>query len=117
MRRLITIMAALLATLLLAGSALAQTERRVALVIGNAQYRNAPALRSPVADAQAMARMLQTLGFEVTTLLNGRYSELKRALKTFEGKASGPDVGVVYFSGYGVSLEAGKGKDPDNWLI
>lgn len=43
--------------------------KRVALVIGNGAYRDAP-LRNPVNDASDMAKALKKLGFSVTLLTN-----------------------------------------------
>ena len=40
-------------------------EQRVALVIGNSNYRNAPRLANPDNDAQSMAQFLNSAGFEV----------------------------------------------------
>src|SRR6185437_8104526 len=40
-------------------------ERRVALVIGNANYAHTPALRNSVKDAEDMAAELKQLGFQV----------------------------------------------------
>jgi len=40
-------------------------ERRVALVIGNSAYAHTEALWNPVNDAEAMARVLARLGFDV----------------------------------------------------
>src|SRR5689334_2494416 len=39
--------------------------RRVALVVGNGAYANAPPLPNPPRDASAMAEALRGLGFEV----------------------------------------------------
>ena len=41
-------------------------EQRVALVIGNSKYQTAPQLANPGNDAQAMAQLLNSAGFEVT---------------------------------------------------
>ena len=46
-----------------ANSALAQ--KRVALVIGNSAYQNAPRLANPARDADAVAKMFRTAGFDV----------------------------------------------------
>lgn len=53
------------ATLVAASGAVeAATESRLALIIGNARYPDAP-LRNPANDARAMATTLRTQGFEV----------------------------------------------------
>jgi hypothetical protein len=43
----------------------AAVEKRVALVIGNAAYQNAPPLRNPSNDATDIAAKLRELGFDV----------------------------------------------------
>ena len=42
-------------------------EKRVALVIGNANYQVAPQLANPSNDARSVSQLLNTAGFEVTT--------------------------------------------------
>src|SRR5437763_15200381 len=49
-----------------ASSALRGPEQRVALVIGNSNYQNAPHLANPDDDAQSMAQLWNSAGFEVT---------------------------------------------------
>ena len=48
-----------------APTALRGPEQRVALVIGNSNYVNAPDLANPGNDAQSMAQLLNQAGFEV----------------------------------------------------
>ena len=45
---------------------------RLALVIGNADYRNAPPLRNPVNDAEDMCKALRDVGFETLCHTNLR---------------------------------------------
>ena len=45
-------------------------EKRVALVIGNGAYKDAP-LKNPPNDARAMAAALKELGFQVDLVLDG----------------------------------------------
>src|SRR2546430_15830762 len=42
------------------------TDQRIALVIGNSNYQTAPNLANPGNDAQSMAQLLNSAGFEVT---------------------------------------------------
>jgi hypothetical protein len=42
-------------------------ERRVALVIGNSSYKNAPQLRNPISDSTAIGNLFKSVGFEVVT--------------------------------------------------
>ena len=45
-------------------TAAALAQKKIALVIGNAAYKEAP-LKNPVNDARAMAAKLRQLGFQV----------------------------------------------------
>lgn len=101
--------AALLA-LLLIGVAQAQqlgsdpaTERRIALVIGNAAYATAP-LRNPVNDARAMTAKLEELGFRVTLLEDAKKREMERAIGAFGQELSRGGVGLFYFAGHGIEV-------------
>jgi citrate lyase beta subunit len=53
------------AAALLLVTAPAQAEKRVALVIGNNDYRNVPKLQKAVNDARTMGDTLKQLGFSV----------------------------------------------------
>jgi uncharacterized caspase-like protein len=93
---------------ILAPSVAAQTtEKRIALVIGNAAYQ-AGALATPANDAGLIAQTLQAAGFDVVGSRDLDQDTLRRALRDFldKAQASGPDtVAVVYLSGYGLQLE------------
>ena len=102
----------LLALLTLAASATfpgaksAAQEVRLALVIGNGDYRTAP-LRNPRSDAKLMATTLRSLGFEVVERLDQDQLGLKRAIRDFGDRLdqAGDDaVAVVYYAGHGVQI-------------
>lgn len=95
---------ALLATQ--AAWAQAQPPKRVALVIGNANYLSKP-LRNPVNDAADLSAALQRMGFEVMERKNRSADELRRDLADFQDKLSPGAVGLFYFAGHGV--QAGRG--------
>ena len=46
----------------------ASAEKRVALVIGNSNYKNAAALPNPANDAAAIAATLKRAGFDIVEL-------------------------------------------------
>jgi peptidoglycan hydrolase-like protein with peptidoglycan-binding domain len=80
-------------------------ERRVALVIGNSNYQNAPALSDPRSDAQAMAAMFQKAGFDVVSAETDVGNlQFKQAIAQFEAEAGSSDIAVVYYSGYGIDV-------------
>jgi uncharacterized caspase-like protein len=89
----------------------AQTERRVALVIGNAAYEKASSLQNPVNDAKAIAESLKRLDFDVRLLLNLGKEEIRNALALFVDDSQSADWAVVYFSGHGIEL------DGTNYLV
>lgn len=79
--------------------------RRVALVIGNSAYKDAPALTNPTRDAAAIASTLQGLGFQSVTLQTdlGR-EKMIDALRNFARQAALADWAVVYFAGHGMEV-------------
>lgn len=83
------------------------SERRIALVIGNSAYPTAP-LKNPVNDAQDIARALEELGFEIVNkdkMLNLTQNEMKRAINTFGAKLRKGGVGLFYFAGHGIQVK------------
>ena len=79
---------------------------RVALVIGNAAYENAPALINPTHDAADMCAALAKAGFRTLCHTNVRdRAEFDARVKEYADAlaAEGPSgVGVFYYSGHGV---------------
>ena len=88
----------------------AAAERRVALVIGNAAYKDAP-LDNPVNDARDMAEMLRRTGFEVIELINGTQKEMNRAIAKFGDRLRSDSVALFYYAGHGLQV---RGK---NYLV
>jgi uncharacterized caspase-like protein len=86
---------------LLAGPAAA--EKRLALVIGNGAYAEAP-LRNPPNDARAMAQTLRELGFEVIALENADKTKMQRAVLEFGKKLKESDVGLFFYAGHGMQV-------------
>lgn len=90
-----------------------RAERRMALVIGNGDYRVGP-LANPVNDAELMAETLAERGFEVTKVLNANNREMQRAVVGFarEIRSAGQDtVGLIFYAGHAVQA------DGENYLI
>lgn len=79
---------------------------RKALVIGNDRYTDVPPLANAVADAEAMARTLQAVGFTVTRHVNLTEKRFKQALRDFRMQVQGGDEVIVYYAGHGVQLGA-----------
>jgi tetratricopeptide (TPR) repeat protein len=79
--------------------------RRVALVIGNADYQSASRLKNPQHDADVIAATLRAIGFETVTVANDATRErMTDALRTFSNEAAKADWAVVYYSGHGMEV-------------
>jgi uncharacterized caspase-like protein len=97
----------LLVACALASPLRADSEKRIALVIGNAAYQ-AGVLATPANDAGLIAQTLQAAGFDVTGARDLDGESLRSAFHDFldKAQASGPDkVAFVYLAGYGVQLD------------
>ena len=93
------------------GSPKTNPDRRIALVIGNGAYTNAPPLKNPTNDARDMATTLKSLGFDVTSGINTNQREMKRLIREFGQKLKTGGSGLFYYAGHGVQS---KGR---NYLI
>ena len=62
----------------------AHAEKRVALVIGNNDYRNVPKLQKAVNDARTMGDTLKQLGFNVMVAENLTRQQFSQALLAFD---------------------------------
>jgi len=78
--------------------------KRVALVIGNANYVNAP-LKNPLNDATDISAVLKQSGFEVIDQRNATMKEMTSAIRQFGDRLINADVGLVYFSGHGIEVK------------
>jgi uncharacterized caspase-like protein len=76
---------------------------RIALVVGNAAYAQAP-LRNPTNDARAMGARLTALGFDVTTVVDADRRTLEGAIIEFTRKLDEDTAGLFYYAGHGLQL-------------
>jgi hypothetical protein len=102
--------------LLLSLSSAAQAEQRIALLIGNKDYKSGVgALVNPINDVRIVGAALSKVGFEIVgPLQNARRADILNAVIAFAGKlrAAGPDaIGLLYYSGHGMAAEG------ENYLI
>jgi PQQ-dependent catabolism-associated CXXCW motif protein len=79
----------------------APSEPRTALIIGNSGYRHEP-LKNPANDAEDMAKMLRSLGFEVTLKKDASFRQMVEAINDFGRALKKGGVGLFYFAGHGV---------------
>jgi hypothetical protein len=80
------------------------TGKRVALVVGNKNYKVRP-LQNPLNDADDISRSLRTSGFEVIDLRDATIQQMRTAVRQFGDKLLTYDVGLVYYSGHGVEVK------------
>jgi uncharacterized caspase-like protein len=85
--------------------------RRLALVIGNGNYAQAGKLNNTLNDANAMASVLQELGFEVIKITDGTYEQMKNAIYTFGDRIQDANVSLFYYAGHGLEV------DGTNYLV
>lgn len=78
--------------------------KRIALVIGNSNYRIHP-LRNPRNDADDVSKALKTSGFEVIDLRDATLQQLRSNVRLFGDRLLHNDVGLVYYSGHGVEVK------------
>jgi TPR repeat protein len=82
----------------------ADPERRVALVIGNSDYKNLPSLTNPANDVKEVANTLRGAGFDVTIGIDVDRLGLEDTVRHFMRSAHNADVGLIYYSGHGFQV-------------
>ena len=91
---------------LAAASASAGAETRVALVIGNGNYREIATLANPPNDAKDVGAELAALGFTVTTGVDLDQADMEREIADFAKAAASADVSLFYYGGHGLQVSA-----------
>jgi len=112
-RRLAWVRAALLALFfgVFSASAFAEGDKRVAMVIGNGDYKVAPHLDNPVNDARAVAASFRHLGFQVTEGYDLNIAQMRATLSAFSESLVDSKAAVIYYAGHGVAI------DDENYLL
>ncbi|WP_439925971.1 caspase family protein [Nitrobacter sp. JJSN] len=90
------------ALLMLAGPA--QAAKRVALVIGNNDYRNVSKLQKAVNDARAMGDTLRQLGFSVMVAENQTRQAFSQTLLAFDQQIEAGDTAFFFYAGHGFEI-------------
>lgn len=85
-------------------------ENRIALVIGNKDYKDFP-LTNPINDARAIKSTLEKVGFNVIYRENATREHIDQAVHEFIGKLHPESIGLFYYSGHGAQA------DGSNYLI
>src|SRR5262245_22182437 len=82
----------------------ALAEVRVALVIGNGAYQNAPRLPNPTNDAADVAAALKRSGFETILATDLDKANMEDAAIRFARAARTADVALFYYSGHALQF-------------
>lgn len=81
------------------------TEKRIALIIGNADYVNGTKLKNPKNDANLMADSLKKIGFDTIKRIDVDKSAFEKAIYDFSKKLSQYDIILFFYAGHGVQID------------
>jgi uncharacterized protein (TIGR02145 family) len=81
-------------------------DKRIALVIGNSEYRIGAALKNPLFDANLMSSTLKSLGFEVTIKTNANLKSMQEATTDFANRIANYDVALFFYAGHGIQVNS-----------
>ena len=90
------------------GTSAGKQYKRVALVIGNSNYRHLSRLSNPVRDSRALARVLRRAGVHVMERHNLKRSTFLDVLEEFREQAASAREAIIFYGGHGMGL---KGRD------
>jgi uncharacterized caspase-like protein len=85
----------------------AKADKRIALVVGNASYRNITQLDNPRNDASLMAETLRSIGFQLVggrALIDLDKASFDSAVQNFGNELAAADVALFYYAGHGVQV-------------
>src|SRR6266704_1901531 len=82
----------------------AQAEKRIALVVGNNDYRNVPKLQKAVNDARTMGDTLKRLGFSVMVAENQTRQAFSQTLLAFDNAVQPGDTAFFFYAGHGFEI-------------
>ncbi|MEI6680713.1 MAG: caspase family protein [Spirochaetales bacterium] len=84
----------------------AADNNRFALVMGNSRYEGDAALANPVNDASDVAKVLKTLGWQVTTVLDGDLRAMNSAVDSFHEElvATKDPTALLFYAGHGAQI-------------
>lgn len=102
-KRVFLLLSTLIFSVLLPASGEA-AEKRMALIIGIAEYSNIVNLKNTVNDTRLITRKLQELDFDVTLVENPDLINLREKISEFTFKAETADVALVYYAGHGIEF-------------
>src|SRR5260370_28372147 len=79
-------------------------EKRVALVIGNNDYKNVPKLQKAVNDARTMGDTLKKLGLNVMVAENLNRQAFSETLLAFDRAVDAGDTAFFFYAGHGFEI-------------
>jgi Caspase domain len=82
----------------------AHASKRVALVIGNNDYKNVPKLQKAVNDARTMGDTLKQLGFSVMVAENQNRQQFSQTLLAFDTAVEAGDTAFFFYAGHGFEI-------------
>jgi hypothetical protein len=82
----------------------AHAAKRVALVIGNNDYKNVPKLQKAVNDAHTMGDTLKRLGFSVMVAENQTRQAFSETLLAFDAAVDPGDTAFFFYAGHGFEI-------------
>jgi hypothetical protein len=82
----------------------AHAEKRVALVIGNNDYKNVPKLQTAVNDARTMGETLKQLGFTIMVAENQTRQAFSESLLAFDAAVGPGDTAFFFYAGHGFEI-------------
>jgi hypothetical protein len=82
----------------------AEAAKRIALVIGNNDYKNVPKLQKAVNDARTMGDTLKQLGFSVMLAENQTRQAFSESLLAFDRAVEAGDTAFFFYAGHGFEI-------------
>jgi len=80
-------------------------DKKIALVIGNSEYKNIAGLKNTVNDANLMQATLENLGFNVIKRTDLILDSLESELSRFSRLMRNYNVALFYYAGHGVQVD------------
>ena len=98
-------------TLMAFAAAPAYAGTRLALVIGNGKYANAPKLENPANDSADLAAALRNVGFEVIEQQDASRESMTKAVRAFSSRLRGTEMALFFYAGHGMQMSG------ENYLL
>ena len=93
-------------------SVFSQDEKKLALIIGNANYLGDAELKNPINDASLIAKTLSEVGFDTIFSTNLKTKrDFINKIKEYGKALVDYDIGLVYYAGHGAQV------DGENFLL